>query len=55
MAFQMIEVRAIAGDEVVHPHHSVTEGEEAVAEVGAEEPRRTGYEDAHATGRPMLS
>ena len=55
MAFQMIEVRAIAGDEVVHPHHSVTEGEEAVAEVGAEEPRSAGYEDAHATGRPMLS
>ena len=53
VALEMDDVRRIARDEVVHPHHLVPGGEQAVAEMGAEEPRGAGYEDAH--GRPMLS
>ena len=51
----MDEVGLVAGDEVVHPDHAVAEREQAVAEVRAEKPAGAGYEDTHATGRPMLS
>ncbi len=55
VALQMQEVALVAGDEVVHPDHAVAEREQAVAEVRAEKPSGARYEDAHATGRPMLS
>src|SRR5439155_11377385 len=55
VALQVIEVRPAPGDEVVHPNHPVAEREQAVAEMRAEKPGGAGYEDAHATGRPMLS
>src|SRR5207249_10113611 len=55
VALQVVEVRPVAGDEVVHPVAPVDEREQAVAEMRAEKPRGAGYEDAHATGRPMLS
>src|SRR5205809_7208315 len=55
VALQMVEVRSVPGDEVVHPDHPVAQREQPVAEMRTEESSGTRYEDAHATGRPMLS
>ena len=49
------DVGGITCDIVVHPHDAVALGEQAVAQVGAEEAPGPGYEGAHATRRPMLS
>ncbi len=54
----VVEVREIggrSGEEVVHPHHGVTGREQPIAQVGPQEPACARYEDAHPSGRPMLS
>jgi hypothetical protein len=55
VALQVVEVGPVAGDEIVHPDHPVAYREQAVAEMRAEKPGGAAYEDAHATGRPILS
>src|SRR5437773_10749173 len=52
---QVSDVGRGAGDEVVHPHDAMTLPEQPVAQVRAEKTRGPRYEDAHASGRPMLS
>ena len=49
------EVGGIAGELVVHPEDPVSRGQEAVNEMRSEESGRPRYEDAHPSGRPMLS
>ena len=55
VAPQVGDIGRVPREEVVHPDHPVALGQEAVTQVRAKEPRRARYEDAHATGRPMLS
>ena len=49
----MREVVAMAGDEIVEPHDGMPIGEEAVAEVRAEETGRARDEYPHALPRPI--
>src|SRR2546426_4991074 len=55
VALEMLEVGSVPGDEVVHPDHPVAQREQPVEEMRTEKSSGTRYEDAHATGRPMLS
>ena len=52
---QVSDVGRGARDEVVHPHDAMSLREQPVAQVRPEESCGPGYEDAHASGRPMLS
>src|SRR6185437_5460267 len=49
------EIRGIAGELIIHPQHAMPGTQEPVNQVRSEEPCRPGYEDAHPSGRPMLS
>ena len=53
VADEVRDVVGMAGEEVVHPDHRVALGQEAVAQVRAEEAGRAGDEDPHQTFRPM--
>src|SRR5262245_48409903 len=55
VAGQVREVGGIAGEVVVDADDLVALAQQFVAEMRAEKPRRPGYEEAHASGRPMLS
>src|SRR5690606_31994997 len=44
---EMRDILRRSGQEVIHPDHLVAIGEETFAEMGAEEPRGTGDENAH--------
>ena len=53
MRAQVRDVLGVPGDEVVEPHHLVPVGEEAVAQVRAEESGGAGDEHPHAAPRPI--
>src|SRR5207248_243012 len=55
VALEVHDVRGAAGDKMIDAQHLVTAGEQAVAEVRAEESRGAGDDYAHATRRPMVS
>jgi len=55
LAGEMGEIGGIAGELIIHPQHAMPGAKEAVNQVRSEEPCRPGYEDAHPSGRPMLS
>src|SRR5207245_10336635 len=55
VTLEVLEVCLVAGAEIVHAAHAVAQGQQSVAQVRAEKAAGAGYEDAHATGRPMLS
>ena len=55
VTLEVLEVCLVAGAEIVHADHAVAQGQQSVAQVRAEKAAGAGYEDAHATGRPMLS
>src|SRR4029077_19737939 len=55
VTLEVLEVGLVPGAEVVHADDAVAQREQSVTQMRAEEPCRAGYEDAHATGRPMLS
>ena|SRR5204862_5987935 len=53
-----LEVRKIggrSGEEVVHPHHGVTGRQQPITQVRPQKPACSRYEDAHPSGRPILS
>src|SRR4029077_8294349 len=55
MGTEVSDVAGVTGQEIVHSDDAVTLCQQSVAQVRSEKPRGPGYEDAHATGRPMLS
>src|SRR5207237_660792 len=55
MLTEVGEVGGVTGEEIVHSDDAVTLFQQPVTQMRPEKPRGSGYEDAHAIGRPMLS
>jgi hypothetical protein len=47
MSGQMGQVLSITGDEIIHPDDLVALGDQAVAEVGTQKPRRSCHKYSH--------
>ena len=55
MLAEVGDVGRVTGEEIVHSDDAVILCQQPVAQMRPEKPRGPGYEDAHATGRPILS